>query len=186
MTNPTPPRPAKFSPEIIAAVAERLLPSVQEHLGDDSNGEELADLKSALGDCSYDSHWEGYKLAKSLDDHYYWGEVCDTHLCEILDNADTIAHKIVQLAVSEWVKANKIEPPFPVGTAVEFTSGYSKITGKVAAINYGTAEYTVQEDGRTYAPSESGFVAGYIVPYEVVKAIETEDARGSTHANGTD
>lgn len=174
MSNPTPPRPGKFSPEVVAAVAERLLPSVQEHLGDDSNGEELADLQAALGDCSYDPHWEGYKLAKCLDDHYYWGEVCDTRLCEILDNAETIAYKIRQALVADWVKANGIEPPYPVGTAVEFTSGWNKLTGKVAAINYGTAEYTVQEDGKTYAPSESGFVAGYLVPYEDAKAIEKE------------
>jgi len=186
MTSPTPPRPAKFSPEIIAAVAARLLPSVQEHLGEDANGEELADLKSALGDCSYDAHWEGYKLAKCLDSHYYWGDACDTQLCEILDNAETIAHKIVQLAVSEWVKANKIEPPYPVGTAVKFTSGWNKLTGKIAAINYGTAEYTVQEDGRTYAPRLSGFVHGYIVPCEGAEAIETEATHGGTHTDGSD
>jgi hypothetical protein len=183
MTNPPPPRPAKFNPEIIAAVAERLLPGVQEHLGDDSNGEELSDLKDALGGCS---EWDGYKLAKCLDDNAHWGEVCDTQLCEILDNAETIAHKIVQLAVSEWVKANKIEQPFPVGTAVEFTSGRSKLTGKIAAINYGTAEYTVQEDGRTYAPRLSGFVHGYIVPCEGAEAIETEATHGGTHTDGSD
>lgn len=186
MSEPTPPRPGKFSPEVIAAVAERLLPSVQEHLGDDANGEELGDLKDALGDCSYDAHWEGYKLAKCLDEHYYWGDACDLSLCEILDNAEAIAYKVLQVLVSDWVKANKIEPQVPVGTAVELTSGWNKLTGKVAAINYGTAEYTVQEDGKTYTPSESGFVAGYLVPYEGVKAIVEEAAHGGTHTDGTD
>lgn len=172
MTNPTPPRPGKFSPEVIAAVAERLLPSVQEHLGGEINGHELSDLKDALEDCP--EGWDGYTLAKWLDDNAYWREVCDTRLCKILDNAETIAYKVLQALVADWVKANKIEPPFPVGTAVEFTSGWNKLTGKIAAINYGTAEYTVQEDGKTYSPSESGFVAGYLVPYESVKAIVEE------------
>ena len=184
MSNPTPPRPGKFSPEVIAAVAERLLPSVQECLVE-VHGNELDHLKSALEDCSY-GHWEGYKLAKCLDEHYYWSDACDTQLCEILDNAEAIAYKVCQVLVSDWVKSNKIEPPFPVGTAVEFVSGWNKLTGKVAAINYGTAEYAVQEDGKTYSPSESGFVEGYLVPYERVKAIEKEAAHGSANADGSD
>ncbi|PPC80747.1 MAG: hypothetical protein CTY39_10985 [Hyphomicrobium sp.] len=74
-------------------------------------GEQQADdLAEAYSDGSLT---DGYKLAKVLDDDYYWD--MDAQTVATLDGFDSLvreAHKQVCIA---WARDNNIQPPLPIG-----------------------------------------------------------------------
>lgn len=93
--------------------------------------EQAADLADA-----YDSHMDGYELAKALESNCYWDISVDD--VETLDTFGFLVGEAHRKACLEWAQANNIQPPFPVGTMT--TRG--EITG---VSEYDGATYLIRE-----------------------------------------
>lgn len=73
------------------------------------SAEQASDLADA-----YDSHMDGYELAKALESDYCWDiSVQDVDTLDCFDFEVSNAHR---KACLEWAKANNIQPPYPIGT----------------------------------------------------------------------
>ena len=170
----TNPRPTKMDEDVLAKVSELLLPELVQWGGwpQEQREEDLETLTELL---KYSYDFDGYKLAKKLEDELYCD--ADSELVGILDRVEGLAYQITEKKVKEWVSANSILPAFKVGDRVKWPhSGRETMTGTVVAIHTDKATYTIQEDGKAYPPPPKGapdWVSGWIVAYEKASPIST-------------
>lgn len=140
-------RPNRYGDQINRQIVEKILPAVLEWLGDDDDESGLRNDLMEMLDQDHDG--DGYKLAKWLEDEFYWS--ADSSLVEILDD---VPHKRIKLhtdAVLDWVKANGIKPTLELGTRVAFNlNGWRPVQGVIVGLYPKTAQYTVEVDGSKY------------------------------------
>lgn len=91
---------------------------------------------------NYRHPMDGYELARELDRNAYWeltmGDV------EKLDNMSSIVDRLHNAAEKKWFAGNNIQPPFPIGTAIQ--------QGIIDGIyEHAVARYRVKEYGCTKA-----------------------------------
>lgn len=165
--------------EVAAALLPRILAALNEK--DDSRGEVLADLKSVLAD----SHeFEGYRLARKLDNDYHWDANAD--LVDGLERTEAYARKVVGRLVADWIRRYNILPGHAVGDRVRFhtsAGGWGEpLAGRIVAVRPEDAEYIVQEDRddpllaadlteerrQQILAREATSPCGYVIPYEQV------------------
>ena len=134
--------------------------------GDSEGADEVLEQLQETLSRAYD--FDGYKLAKELEDDHYWD--ADEELVDIMSGAHWVVYDITQRRVAEWVKENDIKPTFAVGDHVEFESARTKQAGTIVKVNGHEATYTIQEDGKQYKTPREGdeFREGILVPFERV------------------
>jgi len=119
----------KVTHEMVLAAAQNL---ALENKWDAVMAGELADV--------YESHMDGYELAKELESSYSWDiSVMDV---EALDYMDCEVRNIHRDACLSWVLETNIQPPLPIGTMT--TRG--EITG---ISTHDAASYLIRENGET-------------------------------------
>lgn len=150
-------RPNRFSEDIIAKIADALLPKVLRWM-DEPEANESAVRKDLLD--ILDTHnIDGYQLARELD---YLGWSVDAELVTILDEVSFILYNTVSQAEKVWVLANSIKPEFSVGDKVQ-RSGYKDV-GTITSIAEDKGYYGIRfADGKEY-----------LVVYENVRAAEPQ------------
>lgn len=109
------PRPNRMSDEVIAEVANRLMPRVLQwlHIGQDDAEEVIETAKDIMAVLKVSS--DGYKMAKELEDRHGWDEP-DSELVDVLEGADY--YGTLQTAIRAWVKDNDLKPKYEVGEVV--------------------------------------------------------------------
>lgn len=134
------PRPGLQSPEVLAMVANGLMPRILQW-GDwsenDREAQEVAGQILKVLEYSRD----GYEMAKSLEERFYWDS--DAELVDILEGADW--HSANRSAVMAWIKDNNITAKLEVGRLVEVkTSPRESVlrSGEIAQI-YEDGNYCV-------------------------------------------
>jgi hypothetical protein len=157
-----PNRPNERHPEVIRQVVERLRPVLADFLEEeDPDLDDLADTLKSNWD------WNGYNLAKHLDNYCGWG--ADADLVEILSSAEGYGSIIVGQLTEEWVQKYGIRPAYSVGDRVACDISLRPKTGVIVKVYANLAKYVIQEDGKTYAQKESG----WLIPYENVRPVDT-------------
>lgn len=135
-TTTTSARPELYDQDVMANVVEMLLPEVMEWLtgikGATSTGNEKSGLLDAL---STVIEWDGYALAKELEETCYW--MPDAQLVAILDQAQGKRYEAHRQAVIRWVKESQGELRFAKGQRVSLFLRPSKelTTGQVVSVN---------------------------------------------------
>lgn len=138
-------RPKSLSPEMANRAAKNI---ADELLKDGHIGE--SEFEYAVKDIAKHgrTYMDGYKLARELDRYEAWD--CALQMVEILDGYASVAQAEIRSAQKEWVEANNIQPPYPVGARVIATWGGRDYHGIVDEIyKYGPAQYCVKADGET-------------------------------------
>lgn len=165
-----PPRPTRHDPDIVRLVAIKLADdALREHIIESEQyGSTLDDFTKVL-----DHSWgyDGYRLAKTLDDWFHWD--CDLETVELLNMAAIYIHEVYRDAVKGWVKQFEITPHLQVGQIVTWPkppmeNGHH--TGEITQILADTAEYVVfcEDEGHIRPGTGSGSL-GHIVAYEKVE-----------------
>lgn len=108
------PRPNRMSDEVLAGIANKLMPRVLQWLQMEQDNPEATDaakdIKAVLEVSS-----DGYKMAKELEDRHGW-DGADSDLVDILEGADY--YGTLQIALKAWVKDNDLKPKYEVGEVV--------------------------------------------------------------------
>jgi len=140
-------RPNRQSPEVIKAVVEKLYPKCKAWIkagnvddDEESTKEELAD---ALRRCWF---WDGYELAKYLDD---WSP--DASLVDILDNADRYCATPLKGLEREYAKT--LKPLFRVGDRV--TLPRESVCGEITSLD-DTGHYHIYSEILGHVKEGSG------------------------------
>lgn len=108
------PRPNRMSDEVLAEVANRLMPRVLQWLQMGQDNPEATDIaKDIVAVLEVSS--DGYKMAKELEDGHGWDDA-DSDLVDILEGADY--YGTLQTALKAWVKDNNLKPKYEVGEVV--------------------------------------------------------------------
>lgn len=160
MTESTPTRPTRLTPEMALRAAMKLAESLLK----DSLIE--GDVAEAAADIAKHAHlyMGGYELAKTLDDSAYWD--CNLETAEALDGWSHLAGEEIKAAQKEWAEANNIQPPFPVGARVIARWGGEDHPGTIDEIcSFDVARYCVKRDGETSTRC-------MVVNFEDVRAVE--------------
>ncbi|HET6346655.1 MAG TPA: hypothetical protein VFH51_17105, partial [Myxococcota bacterium] len=138
--------------------------------------EEKKEVEEQLEECLAEAwgDFDGYKLAKWLDDKYHWE--CDAPLVEVLEGASSCVHIAHREAVKAWVEANGITPKLAIGQTVSIIIGrQQKETGQIVAISTESAEYTVKtREFLQRNPDQANVkgAVGVVVPFEQCTLIE--------------
>jgi len=137
------PRPNSQSDEVLAEVANKLMPRVAQWLQLDPEGEEYElELKEHANDIlkAIEVSKDGYKMASYLDDRCGWD--VDSGLVDIMDGADFYGCE--RKAVMEWIKDNDVKPRLEVGevVTVKLSRDDSERRGEIIKIG-DDATYTV-------------------------------------------
>ena len=163
------PRPNRMSDEVLAEVANRLMPRVLQwlNMGQDNAEEVLETAKDLINVLEYSS--DGYKMAKELEDRHGWDEV-DSDLVDILEGADY--YGTLQTALRAWVKDNDLKPRLEVGEVVtvkKVSSEGSEHRGEI--VNIGDdGTYTVMIPALGHVRQGTGpGVIGTIFAWEAVE-----------------
>jgi hypothetical protein len=89
---------------------------------------------------AYDSFYDGYELAKELDNRYGWD--INIEMVNSLDGMDSIVSNMVREKEREWVKEYDIKPELEVGTKIK--------QGIIKGVDeYRPATYKVQREVET-------------------------------------
>lgn len=160
MTETTPPRPTRLTPEMALRAATNIAKDLlRDGLIDCTVEEAAADIAKHAH-----LHMGGYELAKTLDDYAYWD--CDLQTAEVLDNWSHVADAEIKEAQKQWAAESNIQPPFPVGTRVIARWGGKDHPGTIDEISpYDVARYCVKRDGETST-------SRMLVNFEDVRAME--------------
>lgn len=134
-----PPRPELTDEMRYAAALEfaRDNPTVQV-------GIQAKQIAKEIAACDVDCWTNAYELAKELESYHDWDVGADT--VATLDNYDIYLRKHLKAAEKQWAEDNNIQPPFPIGTVVQF---YGRRTGEITSISkYDAAAYEIKEEGK--------------------------------------
>lgn len=161
-----PPRPNSRTPEIVEAVAQKLLPDLLEFLGREGEGESesvLNDVRRAL-DREWD--WDGYKLTQALA----WEG--NRALVDIMDEAERHEHDVMDALLQKWVNDYDVKPKLAMGSFVTIKQKEGgNVAGEIVGIDLKRATYTVccRELGHIPPGSKSLGTIGTIFPFERVE-----------------
>lgn len=111
------PRPNRMSDEVLAEVANKLMPRVSQWLQLDPEGKNMSlELEEYANDLlkALKASGDGYRMANYLDDQCDWD--ADSDLVDIMEGADFYGCE--RKAVMAWIKDNDLEPKFEVGRQV--------------------------------------------------------------------
>lgn len=157
------PRPSYSSPEVLAMVANKLLPEI---LRWGQMGEaEAKEVSEQLIDVLRSEH-DGFKMAKILDDRFSWD--ADSELVDILESADF--YGAAREAVMSWIRDNAVTPTFEVGKEVLVKD--RRHTEMLAGIIRELTEdgmYCIRVPALGHAESGLG-AQGILLPWEDVEA----------------
>lgn len=164
------PRPNRMSDEVLAEVANKLMPRVESWLQLDKEDEEYQQqLKEYAGDLlkALEVSSDGYKMASYLDERHGWD--VDAELVDILDSADLYSAE--RKAVIAWVKDNDIRPHFEVGkeVTVKLSRDDSEHRGEIVSIGE-DGTYTVMIPALGHVREGLG-THGNIFAWEAVEAL---------------
>lgn len=153
----------RFSQEIARIAAEEIVAELinSGHVDEGQRDESVDDIAEHAK-----AHDDGYEIAKNLDAYAGWD--CNFAMAEILDGFSWAASAAMADAQKQWAAETNQQPPFQVGTRVNFgRNECGEITG---VYEYGAAQFLIKVDGDPLAdaPSESR----RIVNFEDVKALE--------------
>jgi len=95
---------------------------------------------------------DGYELAKELDKYAYWDTSRDD--MEALDEVDWLVDAALREAEKDWVLANAIQPPFPIGARVQ-CNVRNKIGTITGLSEHSAATYQVKPDRQDDAATGS-------------------------------
>ena len=88
----------------------------------------------------YSHPMDGYQLARELDRYAYWDLTMSD--VEELDGMSSIVDKLHRDAEKKWLAENDVQPPLPIGTAIQ--------EGVIDSVcTYSAATYRVKENGCT-------------------------------------
>ena len=93
----------------------------------------------------YQHHMDGMALAIELAkwESWDWGYELDREFVDDLDSIGFDVDRLHKQACEAWVKANDVQPPYPLGTQVK----YRKYTGTLVGIHdRGPAQYLLKVD----------------------------------------
>lgn len=160
------PRPNRMSDEVLAEVANRLMPRVLQWLHIDYDDPEAADYaKDIMAVLEVSS--DGYKMAKELEDNHNWDEP-DSDLVDILEGADF--YDALKTALKAWVKDNDLKPRFDVGRSVKVRSRLGDYQGEIVSVG-DDGTYTVMIPDLGHVPKGTCGVQGSIFEWEAVEAL---------------
>jgi hypothetical protein len=108
------PRPNSQSAEVLAMVANDLMPHILQWGKWDENDREAQEVAAQLLEV-LGGRDDGYKMAKTLEDRHYWDS--DAELVDILEGADF--HSANRTAVMAWITDNGVKANFEAGRQVE-------------------------------------------------------------------
>lgn len=170
------PRPNSQSDEVLAEVANKLMPRVAQWLQLDEEDEEYQlqlkeyanDLLKALGVSR-----DGYKMANYLDDQCGWD--VDSELVDIMDGADFYGCE--RQAVMAWIKDNDLKPKFEVGTmvTVRLSRDDAEYMGEIISIG-DDGTYTVMIPALGHVRQGIG-IHGNIFKWEAVEGWNVENSQ---------
>lgn len=121
--------------------------------------QELLVANASLGD-------DGFELGKKVENETTI--TVDFQLCEALDNFSSCLLRVYRMAEKAWVENNHIEPPYPVGTHIYYSSGFSKQRGVITAVyEYAPAKYLIKDDDACEGTN-------FIISFEDVEAVREE------------
>lgn len=164
MTIYNPPRPTRTI-EIKRKAAEEFVAQHRSCLPSDIDDEDLIDhlIKHAH------AHENGYEIAKTLDNWERWDIEAET--VSALDSFDYYVTRQLRTVEAEWIAENNIQPPFPVGTEVEYLYGTWK-QGEITGICTHTPGcYLIKEAGQN---DEECNRMRAVVKWENVREIKNE------------
>lgn len=143
------PRPTLQSDEVLAMVADKLMPSIEGWLMLDAEDDqhEMA-VKEYADDLllALEVSRDGYKMASYLDDRHGWDS--DAELVDILEGADFYGCE--RIAVMAWVNDNDVKPKYETGAQVKIKirRDPKEYTGEVTHIREdGTYTVCIEELG---------------------------------------
>lgn len=128
---PPPPRPDRFSEDVLRAAAKALLVELKV-TGDDAERVLMKAIR-------FES--DGYRIARALDNE---GWSVDAEMVETLDGAlchQTTAHDAI---IAAWVNEWRIEPDADVGARVRFKQRGATLEGIVDRVETKRAQYVVR------------------------------------------
>jgi hypothetical protein len=170
-------RPGMYGKEVVALVAEELVPEVLEWLkGFDSDDpcftdpEEMEHLKKQVTKAVERGFYDAFDTAKYLSDN---GWEADGELVDIFEGAEPKAYFHHEKLVMKWVASNEIKPEFAIGDKVTFNNG-KMYQGEITEVRERTAQYTIfcEELGHKKPSNEPGMRRlGSIIPFEDTKAV---------------
>lgn len=127
-----PPRPtANYEIKLAAAYAFlKEHPYIQDGMDEQDTLDLLAD------DLAMHSHEsiDGYALAKNLEDAYHWEDIGAETVSQLDDFGSYIRTELLK-AETKWATENHIEPPYPVGSRVQFFRGCELMQGVITEID---------------------------------------------------
>lgn len=129
-------RPEKYSQENKIEAAKELVQFLK--LEPD---EDLEDIVKTLAS-TYP--FDGYHLAKSLEEKYCWD--VDTTLVNDLQLGFAILHKLYKAKVTQWVLDNKLEPTYKVGDLVKVSYRGKEYQGLIKRVDKNMLQYLVGID----------------------------------------
>ena len=162
-----PPRPTNRTPEIVEAVAQKLLPELLGFLGKEGEGASasvLADIRRAL-DREWD--WDGYRLTRALD----W-EGCSA-LVDIMNEAHVHERDAMDARLEKWVNDYDVKPKLVIGASVKVKQPDGReVAGEIHSIDPKRATYTVNcpELGHIPRSSRACGTIGIILAFEKVES----------------
>lgn len=122
-------------------------PKLAERILSEFSGFSLSEDKAEDIASEFSYPMDGYELAKVLEKWCSWDVSRDA--MEALDEIDSIYSKLAEELEKEWVDTNAIQPPFPVGTMVEFTQHLTLSIGKITEVySHGAAKYCIKPKGQ--------------------------------------
>lgn len=130
----------RFSKEIARIAAEEIVAELVRdgHIEDSQVHDSVEDIVKHAG-----YHDDGYDLAKKLDSYAHWD--CNFAMVEILDGFSWACSAAITDAEKTWAAETAQQPPYPVGTRVQF--GRNE-TGEITGVyEYGAAKYLIKVDG---------------------------------------
>lgn len=168
-------RPTIYDEAVIVETVEHMLPEVLGWLeADEKEGKEISEqLVNVLQD-SYE--YDGYKLAKKLDDDYMWSS--DAELVEILETVSNAIFAVCTQQTNKWVLENNIKPQYAINDRVTYKNSNKTTNGVIVDIQLEMGNYLIQNDGEQYSPArysktlDKEFKCGSIVPFEDCSKIE--------------
>lgn len=129
------PRPNGQSDEVLAIVANGLMPEILRWGSWEENDREVQEVAEQILEVMEISR-DGYKMAKALEDRHGWDG--DADLVDILEGADFYGAE--RTAVLAWIRDNDVTPAFEVGKQVKIKVGREKTVHDGEIV-------TVTEDG---------------------------------------
>jgi hypothetical protein len=161
---PIPPRPKRFSENVLEETVDLMMPSVMKWFGSSEDEEEIRDNIKQVLEFEDDS----YQIAKELEDNLYWS--VDRELINVLDEVKWRRDEAHKGVVYAWVVQNCVTPKLTLEQKVQFRHKGRILEGIVTKIYESEAKYLVFSEELGHIRSGVG-VHGIVLPYEEVDEV---------------